>query len=223
MNNEVVNFQDIDSRVEKISITIDDIVEQANSLIVTRDNLIETTNFLKKISTFRKNVEEQRTSIVKPINDSVKVINEKYKATTVPLDHCEKVIKDKILFVQQEIAREKAEEERKRREEEAQRLRQIEEELKKENRAEDAEKVNKTVAIVEDKKIDEKIETVRTGFATTSTRSIWKYDVTDAKLLATTRPDLVSPNSVAINAAIKLGEREIPGLRIYEESILTVR
>ena len=57
------------------------------------------------------------------------------------------------------------------------------------------------------------------------TRAVWIFDVVDIKALMTARPDLVTieASKSAINAAIRLGMRECPGLVIRQEVKAGVR
>jgi len=58
-----------------------------------------------------------------------------------------------------------------------------------------------------------------------SVSSVWKYEVTDIRKVYTFNPELVelTPKAREINAAIKAGHRNIPGLRIWEEKGVKVR
>lgn len=56
----------------------------------------------------------------------------------------------------------------------------------------------------------------------TSIRKTWKYEVLDIKALPDQYVTRVE-NSLAIRAAIASGARDIPGLRIYEDQIVSVR
>ncbi|MFM8357981.1 MAG: hypothetical protein ACKOET_05445, partial [Verrucomicrobiota bacterium] len=52
-----------------------------------------------------------------------------------------------------------------------------------------------------------------------------RFEVTDVLVLFTARPELVDlvPKTAAINAALRGGDREIPGLRVWEETRVGVR
>lgn len=54
---------------------------------------------------------------------------------------------------------------------------------------------------------------------------VWRFEVLDVSALHQARPELVelSPRASAINSAIRDGAREIPGLRIWQESRVGVR
>lgn len=56
-------------------------------------------------------------------------------------------------------------------------------------------------------------------------RKVWKFEVLDVKALHAARPELVElqPRRSEINSVISAGDREIPGLRIWEENESRVR
>lgn len=56
-------------------------------------------------------------------------------------------------------------------------------------------------------------------------RMVWKHRVIDIAALLAARPEFVSlePKTAAINAEIRGGTREIPGLEIWEEADVSVR
>ena len=59
-----------------------------------------------------------------------------------------------------------------------------------------------------------------------STRTSWKFDVTDINALFSARPELcvVTPNNAAIRAVVKASKgAAIPGLRIWQEAGAIVR
>lgn len=61
---------------------------------------------------------------------------------------------------------------------------------------------------------------VRTEAATSSVVKRWTYKVVDIKALPA---DMLEVNKGAIQAAIRAGERNIPGLEIYQEESLSIR
>lgn len=55
-------------------------------------------------------------------------------------------------------------------------------------------------------------------------RDHWTWEVTDITELAAARPDLVSPNSKALNEAVrKRGSRELPGVNIFNDRRSVIR
>lgn len=190
------------------------VVDDDKSLSLAVDMVSEIKARLKKI-------EDERKSIVKPINDSVKNINAKFKTVTQPLEDAERALKDKITPYQVKKENERraaAEAERKRIE--AEKLAAAKEAAAMGN-AEGAARLEKEASNV----VVKAEETGRGGFtgAKTIVTKRWKYEVENLLMLANARPELIKADDVIINAAIRNGERDIPGLRIYQEESVSVR
>ena len=56
-------------------------------------------------------------------------------------------------------------------------------------------------------------------------RDVWRFEVLDIRALVKVRPDLcrIEPDTTAINKELKFGAREIPGLRVWKETVATVK
>ena len=148
---------------------------------------------LKQIAAKKKEVEKRRTEITKPLNTSLKATNALFKEVTDPLIEADGILRDKILAFQS-IQREKADKERERRE-------------KIQDAHEAAGHEIHELAEVEPD----------VGISTMTKR--WTYEVTDVTKIP--RNYLV-PHPVAIRAAITQGERDIPGLSIFQVGGLRV-
>jgi len=199
-----------------------ELIEEANQCVAFDDrSLSACVDLCAKIKAHYKNVENERAAIVKPFNDGVKAINARFKQITEPLAMAESVVKKNILAYQAKRDAElKAEAEAKERA------------LKEQMLAaaiaheETGEEVQAAVAMKNIDRVHFKPETVGKGKhteATSSLRRRWVFEVTDIKALATARPYLVQTNDAAIRAAISAGEREIPGLKIYQTTDVAIR
>jgi hypothetical protein len=62
--------------------------------------------------------------------------------------------------------------------------------------------------------------TVKTVHTAPSIRQQWTFEITDEKQVPR---EYCVPEKTLINAAIKLGKRDIPGLRIYQKDIVVSR
>lgn len=67
---------------------------------------------------------------------------------------------------------------------------------------------------------EEAITTVQTARGSATRRKVWTFEVTDPSSVPR---QFLTVDEKAIRAAVKDGEREIPGVRIFEESSLAVR
>ena len=216
-----------------------ELVDMANRCeIKTVEDLEKASDLLKFIKSTFKKAEEERKAITDPINASVKILNSRFKTITDPLSAAESSVKAKILSFEQERRR-KAEEEAR----EQARLDAIAAaEAEAKRKAEEA-----SAKLIEDGQIDifadpVEIEVsvdvssivipepvvnnapVRGAYgSTTSVVKRWTYEVTDIAALAAFAPELVSVVGSLINAKIRDGVRDIPGLRIYQDETISSR
>jgi len=199
-----------------------------NVIIMSRIDLSDATDLVKTIKVRTKEIEEERTKLVKPFNDGVKAINARFKAMTAPLEEAESAVKQKMLSFQKE-------EERRAREEQ-EKAEKIRAELEAKKRKEEEEAANDPTL---DRPILPPLPTMpvqevaiqsthrpttygQTG-AVSTVKKKWVFEVVDIKLLASSRPDLVTVDTVKINQEIRGVGGEIPGLRVFQEDIMQVR
>jgi hypothetical protein len=174
------------------------LIEKIKELkIVDQDSSIEASNYLLLINKAKKNLEEKRKFFVGPLNDQVKKINAMFKQYSNPLQEATRYI-GSLMFAY----RKKTEEEERKKNEEVLKL---------------AEKVG-----IESKDLEivEKPEPVKTDLGTVSTRKVTKW-----RLVSFSKLDdaYKTTNDVYINKKIREGIRQIPGLEIYTEDVVTVR
>lgn len=205
--------------------------------IVDQQSLLDATEFLAKAKRAVKLYDEKRLDLTRGLKATVKKIEEIFKAKTNPLDDAIAKLSQSILKFNQELQQKRLKEAQ----ESAEREKQ--ERIKKAQ--EDAEAAKLTASIFGDEeepeavaeaeqKVEEvkqeivkvepvKAAPVRTMSGTSTIRKDWTFDVVSIDELAKSRTDLVIENTVAIRQAIRNGEREIPGLRIYQKETLSVR
>lgn len=217
----------IEKTEPQISGRAGELVSMASRCVIqTDEDLEKASDLLKFIKTTYKKAEEERKSITDPINASVKILNSRFKTITDPLANAEKDIKAKILSYELE-KRKKAEEEARRQAEEAARLAEEARLLEKVDSGEldiFADPVDPAPIDIVDPVPMAPPAPIRGSYgSTTSIVKRWTYEVTDIAALANACPDLVSVVSSAINQRIRDGEREIPGLRIYQEETVASR
>jgi hypothetical protein len=194
---------------------------------------------LRELQGLSRKVEDARTTVKRPVLDVGKKIDR------VAKDFCEELDTEgrrlgKILGIFQEKAQREAAAER-------ERLRLAEEHRLEELRKEQAKLEETFVATVnsEDQSeafqqlhrfeerannellaIKQQVACVAPPKATGQiTRTETKFELLDIAALHAARPDLtnIEPNGTAIRAALKAGARDVPGLRIWEETVVTTR
>ena len=178
-------------------------MEDGSSVIISRAKLLTVTsvkledrayNILKEVNSHLKMIEKKRMAITVPLNQSLREANALFKPLSVPLENVKKIINDKILeFKLSEEAKADAEMERR-------------EKIQESHKA----KGHKTTELVP--------VIAETGKSTMQKR--WTYDMTDIKKVPAKYLQL---NLGVIQKAINVGERKIPGLRIYQKSSLSIR
>jgi outer membrane receptor for ferrienterochelin and colicin len=112
---------------------------------------------------------------------------------------------------------------------EAAKARQEAEEAERKAReeAEKAEQARRDKAAAEQASLELKTSApvVAVKAAGMSVGTVWKFEVTDLNQLVKSRPELcrIEANTAAINAELRAGKRDIPGLRIWSETVANVR
>jgi len=171
------------------------IVFPAHKLEVTTvEQENKALTILKAIKGQLDMIEEKRVSITQPINQSLRRTNDMFKKLSVPLTQADEIIRRKILAFRTEQD-EKANREQARRE------------AIQESHRERGHETKELAPVV-----------AETGNSVTEMR--WTYDVVDIRKVP---KEYVELNLGAIRKAIIGGMRNIPGLRIYQKPVLSVR
>lgn len=176
------------------------------------DQQARAIEMLAQIKRRAKIVEEKRLEYTKPLNDSLRAINADFKEVLAPLKQAETIVKKGVqLFHDTEQYRLK-EEARKQAELEAKLAANKVELDPTSERVAEAEVASAKVAEAS----VEAPRTVATQSGELRTRKTWKMEIVD--------PDAVpaeyqSPDEKKIKEAIKNGKREIPGCKIWEETV----
>lgn len=223
-----------------------EVEQRVTSLIAMRDMAVTNpeqvataTDARTLIKATVNTLEKQRKALVGPLNDQVKEINAAFKAWTEPLDATDGSI-ERSLLAWHRKERERIEAEQRRIAEENERARQAaaaEELARMEAAAEAArqealadgvsaadaeqfaeEAANSTPVVQPVLEAAPVVETsIRGTFGTSTVQMRWVFDVVE---LSQVPIEYLSLNETAVREAIRRGEREIPGLCIYQtESI----
>lgn len=181
---------------------------KAEALTITTDQDAEgASGLLKEIADAKKGLETKRTGLVKPANDFVKSINTLFKSLASPIEQADSAIRSKLLKYRQdqaEIARKEQERLNKLAAQQQVRL-----DKKAEAKGVEAPTIVAPVVAPPPKTV-----------AGVTARKVTKCRVVDAAKV----PDRFKRiDEVALNAAVRAGERDIPGVEVYEEEVLAVR
>lgn len=191
--------------IEDLTIDMPQLIEKADTITITNEiERQEATEFAVVLKRKFDDLEEARTKLVKPLNDHVKFINSQFKVHTSKLEDLQTKIKKGIgayLLA----------EEKKAREEEEARLKAIKEENAK------REEEGKAPVMMESVERPSTISRSETG-GKTSAKKVWKFEVVDASQVPV---EFLSPDIEKIKLAVSNGAREIAGVKIYEDMIVS--
>ena len=208
-----------EEKVDTISSHALELVETAKSIEVTdQESYAEADQSLKIAVAAKKKVKGFIKELVDPFKKAVKSAEGKLKPLLVPYEEADKLLRGKMeVYI--------AEENRKAREEAA---RQAEAERKKQAELEAARKKaeaeNKPLPEPEPEPAPEPVAKPqfkeKSDLGSSYTVRKWTFKEVDFEKVPDEYKQL---DSKAINAAIKNGERNIPGLEIYEKESIAVR
>lgn len=190
----------------------------------------------RQTKAYAKRVEDLRKELTSPLNDEVKRINAHAKQITEPLDRAEAHIKGELLKWEKELERRRHEEfkraEEKRLKAEAEAKARADEEREASEMAAMFSKPEEAakVTAVADAKAEREISEIRNEHKTavkdigatkvSGIRKRWVFEVTDQSLVPR---EFLIVNEMAIRAAVNTGMREIAGIRIYEDTSISIR
>lgn len=205
-------------------------IEERAKAIVVNDAVSydNTVLFLKEIAQKKKDFKAQRDKYVKPMKDSIKAIDEKLQEPIKTLEKMEAIVRETLNNYLAEVNRREQERlalEKKKAEEEA--LRKMEElEHAKLQSGEYDEVTQKAIArtvdheqnkIVEATTKQEKINLSTSG---ASVSMVWDFEIIDKAQIPL---EFLNVDETAIRNAIRAGEREISGVKIFQKTQLSLR
>jgi len=200
-------FQPYLTEIERIKATA-----LAHEVVDSESNAyaVDLTAEIRRLS---KEIEAKRKEIVAEPNRFVKAINNFCKKFAAPLSEAEKALKQKIGQYQYKLELER------RKQEEA--IRKANEELQKklEQEAKAAGVEAPKVKPMPIPKKEPSVTRTDTG-ASAHTRKTWKAEIIDPALVPR---EYCEPSMKLINHAVKMGVREIPGVRIWQDVQAVVR
>lgn len=171
-------------------------VQDQSSADMANDILVKMTAGLKEI-------ENKRKSFTAPLNQSLKEINNTFKTIMEPIEAAKDALSRRLMeWRASEQKRIRKEQEKAFKEEE--RRRKIQE-----AHAAKGHQVSETITPVA-KPMSFAVQD------TTKTRTQWAYDILDEKQIPR---EYLIVDRIAITTAVRLGVRDIPGVKIYQKEI----
>jgi hypothetical protein len=206
------DIEAVKNQFEQYRFQITDMEQQAAELVVDGDGpnsqAVAMAGSAKKLA---KQIDDLSRQIIADPNDFVKSVCQFAKGFTEPLGAIENGLKRKIADYQYKLrleAQKKAEAERKAREE-----------LQKKLDAE-AKKAHIEPVKLPDPIIQEAPKVTRTESGAAHIRMVWTAEVEDESKVPAEYKVI---DMTKINRAVKDGVRNIPGVRVYEKPVTTIR
>lgn len=177
--------------------------------ITTIEDAKLATDDLSAIARLKKAMKEKREFYLAPLREKVEEVNGVYKLLMQPIEKADIITREKILAYQKEQTRIKAEQE------EINRLRV---EAAQKEAALNGGEITEPVNLVE--VAPDAPKRVITEMGTAGQRMVRKWEVED---LGKVPLDYLMIDAAKVGKIVRAGIPSIPGIRIYEEPILTVR
>ena len=205
-------------------------IEERAKAIVVNDAVSydNTVLFLKEIAQKKKDFKAQRDKYVKPMKDSIKAIDEKLQEPIKTLEKMEAIVRETLNNYLAEVNRREQERlalEKKKAEEEA--LRKMEElEHAKLQSGEYDEVTQKAIARTVDHEQNKIVETttkqekINLSTSGASVSMVWDFEIIDKAQIPV---EFLKVDETAIRNAIRAGEREISGVKIFQKPQLSLR
>lgn len=248
----VIEPSEIESKKEIVLRDIAELkLEIENFKIEDESTFEQATDLLGKVKMRLNKLEVHRKKDTQGLNATLKQRNSFYKWIAEPLFEGEKIIKNLVKqYLDEQHRKAEAEAERVRKEQEekeneerlkAEKARAEEERLKKEaeeakskkqkaeleKRAElaaaEAKMAEKNLQETEMQIIEEPKKSIRTSSGLVSRKLKWTWTVTDKTLLKKTCPELFILDEKEVNRRVQEGARNIPGLRIFQDSEIAMK
>ncbi len=203
--------------------------EQAKLISITDAVSYDSAvRFLKEVNTKLKDFKSQREKYIKPMKDSIKAIDEKLKEPIKLLEDTDTTLREKLNSYLSEVRKREKERlilERKKAEEDA--IREIDKLEQTKAQAGEYDEVTqkaiqRTVENQQNKAIEATVLDNKINLSTdsASVSMVWDFEVTDKSSLPL---EYLKVDEVAIRNAVRNGERNIPGVKIYQKPQLSLR
>lgn len=205
-------------------------IEERAKAIVVNDAVSydNTVLFLKEISQKKKDFKAQRDKYVKPMKDSIKAIDEKLQEPIKLLEKMETIVRETLNNYLAEVNRREQERlvlEKKKAEDEA--LRKMEELEKTKSQSGEYDEVtqkaiSRTVEHEQNKIVESTTKQDKINLSTSgaSVSMVWDFEIIDKAQIPL---EFLKVDEVAIRNAIRAGEREISGVKIFQKPQLSLR
>lgn len=201
-----------DLAIAEIKGQIEQLSREGTALVITdNESFAYAGEFARKIKQAQKQVDDTRKGMTRPLDESKKKIMDLFRPVEDRIAELERSVKGSMLVYQTEVDRkiriEREEQAKKDAEELAQRMK-------------DAEFFGETSVDIEPSKPETMPVNVAPVASGVSTKMVWTFEIIDESTLPR---EMLSVDTKKIKAAVDFGMRDVPGLRIYQQPIISVR
>ena len=183
---------------------------------ISDETIYEAAEFRAELKAFREKAAVSEKEIVAPLKKQYEDARAPYLALRKKIDEVESLLNRRLSeYAAAENERRRLIEQRER-EVQLAALKAAQEEAEKNADVEAVIALEEAQTHVETKPQENKLRSVEIGTAKVSFRDNWTYEITNAAELPR---EYLCPDTAKINAAVKAGKREIPGLRIFNQPI----
>lgn len=183
---------------------------------ISDETIYEAAEFRAELKAFREKAAVSEKEIVAPLKKQYEDARAPYLALRKKIDEVESLLNRRLSeYAAAENERRRLIEQRER-EVQLAALKAAQEEAEKKGDVEAVIALEEAQTHVETKPQENKLRSVEIGTAKVSFRDNWTYEITNAAELPR---EYLCPDAAKINAAVKAGKREIPGLRIFNQPI----
>jgi predicted DNA-binding protein (UPF0251 family) len=203
--------------------------EQAKHISITDAVSYDTAvTFLKEVNNKLREFKAQRDKYIKPMKDSIKAIDERLKEPIKLLEDTDTTLRQKLNAYLSEVRKREEERlalERKKREDEA--IRQLDSLEQAKSQAGEYDEVTqkaiqRTIENQQNKAIEATVLQDKINLSTNSASvsMVWDFEVTDKSQLPL---EFLKVDEVAIRNAIRNGQREIAGVKIFQKPQISLK
>jgi len=203
--------------------------ERAKLISVTDAVSYDTAvTFLKEVNNKLKDFKAQRDKYIKPMKDSIKAIDERLKEPIKLLEDTDTTLRQKLNTYLSEVRKREEERlalERKKREDEA--IRQLDNLEQAKTQAGEYDEVTqkaiqRTIENKQNKAIEATVSQEKVNLSTNSASvsMVWDFEVIDKSKLPL---EYLKVDEVAIRNAIRNGQREIAGVKIFQKPQISLK
>lgn len=210
---------------EQLAVMSEQAAKDAEGIVIATDDDKEIAMYIiKDIKDVNKELESRRKYLVDPHNKTVKEINEFFKSHIQKFEKSDGILRNKVLAYERELERKRLDQERLAREAEEKAIQEAEELAEKETpTVEDVKRFDAAheEGVVAQQKVEElqRDKTQHFEGVKSTTKKVWTFEIIEKDEVPL---EYLEVNETAVRCAIRIGIRNIPGIKIYQKETLAV-